>query len=75
MPDHLPEGAGYLGASVEPLLSSGRQQGVVVQDGEAAVVVTSPPLQPDAEVDLLCNVIIETEAADLKKGIGSAKDK
>jgi hypothetical protein len=75
MPEHLPEGADKLGASVEPLLSSGRQQGVVVKDGEAVVVVTSPPLQPDAEVDLLRNVIIEAEAADLKKGIGSAKDK
>ncbi len=75
MPEHLPKGADYLGASVEPLLSSGRQQGVVVKDGEAAVVVTSPPLQPDAEVDLLRNVIVEAEAADLMKGIGSAKDK
>lgn len=75
MPDHLPAGADYLGASVEPPLSSGRQQGVVVQDGEVAVVVTSPSLQPDAEVDLLRNVIVEAEAADLKKGIGSAKDK
>jgi hypothetical protein len=75
MPDHFPEGSNYLAASVEPLLSSGRQQWVVVKDGEAAVVVTSPPLQPDAEVDLLRNVIVEAEAADLKKGIGSAKDK
>ncbi len=75
MPEHLPEGFSYLAASVEPFLSSGRQQWVVVKDGEAAVVVTSPPLQPDAEVDLLRNVIIEAEAADLKKGIGSAKDK
>ncbi len=75
MSEHLPEGADYLGASVEPLLSSGRQQGMVVKDGEAAIVVMSPPLQPDAEVVLLRNEIIEAEAADLKKRIGSAKDK
>ncbi len=75
MPEHLPEGAGYLGASVEPLLSSGRQQGMSVEDDEAAVVVTGPPLQPDGEVDLLCNVIGEAKAVDLMKGIGSAKDK